>query len=79
VSADEIVGGPDRVAPRPQVAVARVTKAPDPDGWMEVVLVGYSNAHPYDVAPGHYRAPAPVVDSECLVNFDNRGDAWVVC
>jgi hypothetical protein len=44
-----------------------------------IVTPGFSMAFPYEVAPGHWLAGAtlPSVGTECLVIFDEHGDAWV--
>jgi hypothetical protein len=47
---------------------------------MAVVLPDYGPAYPFDVAAGHWMprgALLPTANAQCLVVFDDEGDAWV--
>lgn len=71
---------PDREE-RPVSCTGRVSRPPTTlSDTMAVVLPDYGPAYPFDVAAGHWMprgALLPTANAQCLVVFDDEGDAWV--
>ena len=75
-----VQGGPGPT-PASAVTTARGQVARSPSSSSEplfVVMPGFSLAFPYEVPSGQWAAEGlPAVGAECLICFDDKGDAWV--
>jgi hypothetical protein len=72
VSLDALLGGPPR-ADRPLTARGAVI-AVGTD--VRVVIPAYSQVRDFEVPLDQWSGVAPAVGDECLLVFDNEGDAW---
>lgn len=77
---DMLVGGPDRNT-RQVTARGRVVKGPDAlDSPLTVVVQNFSGSYEYEIPSLNWSprgATLPEIGDECLVVFDDEGDAWV--
>lgn len=77
---EQLTGGPDH-SPRPPTSRARVVRAPaDFNSDLEVSLINYSALSTYEVPHTNWTPRGnvlPALGDECLLTFDDHGDAWV--
>lgn len=79
MSLDQLVGGVPYTT-RPPLAYGRIVAPPASEtDSLKVVLGNYSNEYAFDVPPTNYPSVAELeANQECLVAFDDNGDAWVI-